>query len=142
MAGRGRCLRAVAQAAPGRLRASCPPVLRPVRGVLPLDWDRQARVTPREPRPRKPGPKLRQDKTWREPRRSAERRARPQQMVLRKRTICGALPRPWRRRVATSVLRGADSLTLASVGAPPPLVFFGGETIRAAFARMQAPARS
>ena len=36
-----RCLRAVSQTAPGRLRASCPPVLRPVRGVLPLDWDRR-----------------------------------------------------------------------------------------------------
>jgi hypothetical protein len=33
-------------------------------------------------------------------------------MVLRKRIICGALPRPWRRRVATSVLRGADTLPL------------------------------
>jgi hypothetical protein len=41
IAGRGRCLRAASQAAPGRLRASCPPVLRPVRGVLPLDWDRR-----------------------------------------------------------------------------------------------------
>jgi hypothetical protein len=41
IAGWGRCLRAVSQAAPGRLRASCPPVLRPVRGVLPLDWDRR-----------------------------------------------------------------------------------------------------
>ena len=40
-AGRVRCLRAVSQTAPGRLRASCPPVLRPVRGVLPLDWDRR-----------------------------------------------------------------------------------------------------
>jgi hypothetical protein len=41
MAGWGRCLRAASQAAPGRLRASCPPVLRPVRGVHPLDWDRR-----------------------------------------------------------------------------------------------------
>ncbi len=40
IAGWGRCLRAASQAAPGRLRASCPPVLRPVRGVHPLDWDR------------------------------------------------------------------------------------------------------
>ena len=40
-AGWGRCLRAASQAAPGRLRASCPPVLRPVRGVHPLDWDRR-----------------------------------------------------------------------------------------------------
>src|SRR4029077_10260764 len=41
IAGWGRCLRAASQAAPGRLRASCPPVLRPVRGVHPLDWDRR-----------------------------------------------------------------------------------------------------
>jgi hypothetical protein len=54
-AGRVRCPRAVSQTAPGRLRASCPPVLRPVRGVLPLDWDRTKRVGPARPRPRKPG---------------------------------------------------------------------------------------
>src|SRR6202035_890282 len=41
IAGWGRCLRAASQAAPGRLRASCPPVLRPVRGVHPLDWHRR-----------------------------------------------------------------------------------------------------
>jgi hypothetical protein len=46
LAEQGRCLRAVSQTAPGRLRASCPPVLWPVRGVLPLDWDRKGRVTP------------------------------------------------------------------------------------------------
>src|SRR5271169_2409729 len=40
-AGWVRCLRAISQTAPGRLRASCPLVLRPVRGVLPLDWDRR-----------------------------------------------------------------------------------------------------
>jgi hypothetical protein len=34
------------QSAPGRLRASCRPALRPVCGVLPLDWDRSGRVTP------------------------------------------------------------------------------------------------
>jgi hypothetical protein len=38
--------RADLQSAPGRLWASCPPVLWPVRGVLPLGWDRKARVTP------------------------------------------------------------------------------------------------
>jgi hypothetical protein len=41
-----RFLRADLQSAPGQLRASCPPVLWPVRGVLPLGWDRKARVTP------------------------------------------------------------------------------------------------
>jgi hypothetical protein len=49
-------------------------------------------------------------------------------MVLRKRTICGALPRPWRRRVATSVLRGADTLPLRLSALRLPL-FFGGERI-------------
>src|SRR5580698_9318067 len=32
----------------GRLWASCSPASRPVRGVLPLDWDRRRRVTPVE----------------------------------------------------------------------------------------------
>ena len=43
---RVRCSRADLQSAPGRLRASCSPASRPVRGVLPQDWDRNARVTP------------------------------------------------------------------------------------------------
>ena len=43
---RERSPRADLQSAPGRLRASCPPVLRPVRGVQPLDWDRKERITP------------------------------------------------------------------------------------------------
>jgi hypothetical protein len=43
---RVRFPRADLQSAPGRLRASCSPASRPVRGVLPLDWDRNARVTP------------------------------------------------------------------------------------------------
>ena len=38
------------QSAPGQLRASCWPALRPVREVLSLDWDRRARVTPVEER--------------------------------------------------------------------------------------------
>ena len=50
--------RRLVTAVPGRLRASCSPALRPVRGVLPLDWDRRHRVTPGKPRPRKPGLKL------------------------------------------------------------------------------------
>ncbi len=37
---RVRCPRAELRSAPGRLRASCRPALRPVGGVLPLDWDR------------------------------------------------------------------------------------------------------
>jgi hypothetical protein len=38
--------RGAIHSAPGQLRASCAPVLRPVREVLSLDWDRRARVTP------------------------------------------------------------------------------------------------
>ena len=44
-----RCLRAVSQTAPGRLWASFTPVLRPVREVQSLDWDRRGRVTPARP---------------------------------------------------------------------------------------------
>ncbi len=43
---RVRRLRADSQPAPGRLRASFPPVLRPVREMQSLDWDRKGRVTP------------------------------------------------------------------------------------------------
>jgi hypothetical protein len=45
---RGRSPRAGLRPAPGRLRASFTPVLRPVREVLSLDWDRCRRVTPGE----------------------------------------------------------------------------------------------
>jgi hypothetical protein len=45
---RGRSLRAALRTAPGRLRASVTPVLRPVREVQSLDWDRWRRVTPAE----------------------------------------------------------------------------------------------
>jgi hypothetical protein len=41
--------RAVSQTVPGRLRASVTPVLRPVREVQSLDWDRRGRVTPARP---------------------------------------------------------------------------------------------
>ena len=47
---RVRCFRAGSQPAPERLWASRSPVLRPVREVLSLDWDRRARVTPVEQR--------------------------------------------------------------------------------------------
>jgi hypothetical protein len=43
---RERCPRTDLQSAPGRLWASSSPVLRPVREVLSLDWDRQGWVTP------------------------------------------------------------------------------------------------
>ena len=43
---RERFPRAALRPAPGRLRASFTPVLRPVREVQSLDWDRRRRVTP------------------------------------------------------------------------------------------------
>src|SRR4029079_4125350 len=43
---RGRFPRAGLRPVLGRLRASFTPVLRPVREVLSLDWDRRRRVTP------------------------------------------------------------------------------------------------
>src|SRR5271167_1856984 len=43
---RERSPRAALRPAPGRLRASFTPVLRPVREVQSLDWDRKGRVTP------------------------------------------------------------------------------------------------
>ncbi len=43
---RGRSPRADLQPAPGRLRVSFTPVLRPVREMQSLDWDRRRRVTP------------------------------------------------------------------------------------------------
>jgi hypothetical protein len=43
---RERSPRAGLRPASGRLRASFTPVLRPVREVLSLDWDRRRRVTP------------------------------------------------------------------------------------------------
>jgi len=66
-------------AAPGRVRASCSPALRPVRGVLPLDWDRRPRVTPAETGSQEawPGPEpLGLASLWREPWWNAVRRAR------------------------------------------------------------------
>src|ERR1700722_13307806 len=66
-------------AVPGRLRASCSPALRPVRGVLPLDWDRRRRVTPGETTSQEAWPEaepLGPTSLWQEPWWDAERRAR------------------------------------------------------------------
>src|ERR1700677_4893942 len=66
-------------AVPGRLRASCSPALRPVRGVLPLDWDRRHRVTPGETTSQEAWPEAEPwgpTSLWREPWWDAERRAR------------------------------------------------------------------
>jgi hypothetical protein len=123
IAGRGRCLRAASQAAPGRLRASCPPVLRPVRGVLPLDWDRRkagnaaaghvpgnlarsrVRIKPGESRGGAPrgerarsGRSVQTDGPWR-------------------------APRPKRERVATAVGVARSIFQFAPSGAPPPLIY-------------------
>ena len=72
--------RGAIHSAPGRVRASCSPALRPVRGVLPLDWDRQPRVTPAETGSQEawPGPEpLGLASLWREPRWNADKRACP-----------------------------------------------------------------
>jgi hypothetical protein len=66
-------------ATPGRLRASCSPALRPVRGVLPLDWDRRQRITPVESKSQEAWPEaepLGLASLWQEPWWNAGRRAR------------------------------------------------------------------
>src|SRR6202046_692738 len=71
--------RRLVTAIPGRLWASCSPALRPVRGVLPLDWDRRHRVTPGETTSQEAWPEaepLGPTSLWQEPWWDAERRAR------------------------------------------------------------------
>src|SRR5580698_10232820 len=66
-------------ATPGRLWASCSPALRPVRGVLPLDWDRRHWVTPGETTSQEAWPEAEPwgpTSLWQEPWWDAERRAR------------------------------------------------------------------
>ena len=78
-AGVGSRGRRFVTATPGRLRASCSPALRPVRGVLPLDWDRRRRVTPGETTSQEAWPEaepLGPTSLWQEPWWDAERRAR------------------------------------------------------------------
>ena len=59
---RVRCFRAGSQPAPERLRASFPSVLRPRRGVLPLDWEpERAGKMPARTDPSKHGLELSQD---------------------------------------------------------------------------------
>jgi hypothetical protein len=113
IAERVRCLRAVSQPAPGRLRASCSPALRPVRGVLPLDWDRKARVTPVRTASQEAWPEAepRAAMPLASPRRSAGRRARP---VWRAHA-------PSAERVVTCAFAWRGQWTVASISAPPPL---------------------
>ncbi len=78
--------RGAIHSAPGRVRASCSPALRPVRGVLPLDWDRRPRVTPAETKSQEawPGPEpLGLASLWREPRWNADRRGAPPRNLSR-----------------------------------------------------------
>src|ERR1700740_3784523 len=118
---RARCLRAVSQIAPGRF------------GTLPLrHYGRCARsslikgfgVAQAAPNYREAQPEAEPGVTaWRVPRRSAERRARPQADVR------GNATHPWR---APPWLAGSDVLIrsagaevdYAPLGAPPPLIFW------------------
>src|ERR1700752_3499679 len=117
---RARCLRAVSQTAPGRLR------------TLPLrHYGRCARsslikgfgVAQAAPNYREAQPEAEPGVTaWRVPRRSAERRARPQADVR------GNATHPWRAphwRAGSDVLirsAGAEG-DYAPLGAPPPLIY-------------------
>ena len=119
---RVRFPRADLQSAPGRLRASCPPVLRPVRGVLPLGWDRKARVTP---------VRTASQETW--------PGAEPRGQSLGKRR--GGAPK-------ASALRSARCRapqSTAMVGAPfrrsASLYFFGGEKFVALVCKTRARLR-
>jgi hypothetical protein len=104
--------------APGRLRASCPPALRPVRGVLPLGWDRRGRVTPAGTKSQEtwPGAELR-GQSLGERRGGAPRGERVPK---------DARPRPKRIWVATSdAWRGpTGQLRLPALRLP---LFFGGK---------------
>src|SRR3984957_13174282 len=71
--------RRLVTAVPGRLWASCSPASRPVRGVLPLDWDRRHRITPGKTTSQEAWPEAEPwgpTSLWQEPWWDAERRAR------------------------------------------------------------------
>ena len=123
------------QSAPGQLRASCWPALRPVREVLSLDWDRRARVTPVEEReacaprlgrPYRAGRPAASQETWPEvapagreaqrlePRWNADRRAHPS----------GCAPHRKMRRLGNTF-----------VGVPPPFFLFASFVIAGQKAR-------
>ena len=130
---RARRLRAVSQTAPGRLWASCSPVLRPGRGVLPLDWDRRGRVTPAGPESQEawPGAEPRCESPGESRCGAPEGERAPQADELRRpRTlVCGAHPRPRCRRTATCV-GAARTNSFAPFGASLPRLFRGTESNR------------
>ena len=112
---RVRSPRAVSQTAPGRLWASCSPVLRPVRGVHPLDWDRRRRVTPAKPTSQETWPEAELEaKVASESRGEAPEGGRaPSRSVANdfRTLVCGAPPRPD---------NGAANTGFAPFGAPLP----------------------
>jgi hypothetical protein len=108
-------------AALGRLWASSSPASRPVRGVLPLDWDRRHRVTPGETTSQEAWPEaepLGPTSLWQEPWWDAERRARS---ALRAphlaRFRCGRWLRVSRR--SASLLSFLPSWLKAQIVRPP-----------------------
>jgi hypothetical protein len=101
--------------APGRLRASCPPALRPVRGVLPLGWDRRGRVT-------LAGTKSQETWPGAEPRGQSLGESRGG-APRGERVPLDAHPRPKREQVATSDCVARIHGTVAPTGAPPPFIF-------------------
>ena len=129
---RVRFPRADLQSAPGRLRASCSPASRPVRGVLPLDWDRRRRVMPGETTSQEAWPEaepLGPTSLWQEPWWDAERRARSALRAPHP-AGCGGWLRVSRRSASllsflTFVAQGADRegigshrrFSLAKIGA-------------------------
>jgi hypothetical protein len=113
---RARFPRAVSQTAPGRLRASFTPVLRPVREVLSLDWDRRRRVTPAGSASQEAWPGVEPvglRASGKRRGRSAERRAVP----------AGIASAPAALSDGNVCECGADNGWIAPVGAPPPFLF-------------------
>jgi hypothetical protein len=117
-----RRLRADSQSAPGRLRASFTPVLRPVREVQSLDWDRKGRVTPAWTASQEawPGAEPGGDSPG-ESRSGAPEGERTSRIGLRRlrRLVCGA-----RCAAVPSRRHGPDQL--APFGAPLPSAFYEG----------------
>src|SRR5580692_2410725 len=126
-------------AIPGRLWASCSPASRPVRGVLPLDWDRRHRVTPGETTSQEAWPEAEPwgpTSLWQEPWWDAERRARSALRAPHPKG-CGRWLRACRRSasllfsVLTFVARSADRegtgnhrrCSLAKIGAEGEEIF-------------------
>jgi len=110
--------RADSQSAPGRLRASFTPVLRPVREVQSLDWDRKGRVTPAWTASQEAWPGA-------EPRGQSLGECRSGAPEGERAPTFGALPRPAHWQAATSA---GVARTLAGCASrrSAPLGFFRG----------------